>query len=127
MLVGKKVKMSLQDLIYHQRDRAAFEASRVTIWTNPARRDEIYLERQKIEEVIYQINRLVKPVNEDPFARMGGGRAPEPVPKYIKDSIAPLCAKIEELTQELNSLIDVEASRRESSRLLQEYLGVATM
>jgi hypothetical protein len=120
--------MSLQDLQYHQRDMAALEWSRdFTIWTNTERRDEIYVERRDLEELTYQIKSSATPKNKDPFAGMGGGKAAEPLPKHIQDSLAPLYEKIEALAKELDSLIDKEATARERSKRLQYALGVATM
>jgi hypothetical protein len=114
--------MSLLEMQYDLRP-AEFEASRVTIWRDPMRRDEIYLELQTLEEEIFKRN-IQKPVVAGPFARMG---PTEPLSKAVLDELALLYKKLHALRKELDSLIDAEASRRESAKLREKYLGIAEM
>jgi hypothetical protein len=103
------------------------EANNIRVWTNPDRRDNARREIHSLEGIIYAITSRSTPY-EDPFAMMGGGKAPKPLPAHIQEALKPLHEKIRALVEELDSLVDKEATAIAKKKFLDKNLyDVSTM
>lgn len=97
------------------------EANNIRVWANPDRRDDIRREIHSLQDIIYAITSRSTPY-EDPFAMMGGGKAPKPLPTHIQEALKPLNEKIRALSEELDSLVDKEATAIAKKKFLDKNL-----